>query len=105
MSAKRGLVWTAMAGVLCFTIAGAAAQGPQRMGPGRHADGDGPRRMIPSDQRSDSSSADSAEAGDRRGGRMSPEERRQLRRDVHQAGRDLYPERMRAGRRGDLRGQ
>jgi hypothetical protein len=36
---------------------------------------------------------------------MSPEERRQLRRDVHQAGRDLYPERMRAGRRGDLRGQ
>jgi hypothetical protein len=80
-----------MAGVLCFTIAGAAAQGPQR--------------MIPSDQRSDSSSADSAEAGDRRGGRMSPEERRQLRRDVHQAGRDIYPERMRAMRRGEGRGQ
>jgi hypothetical protein len=31
--------------------------------------------------------------------RMTPEERRQLRRDVHQAGRDLYPERMRERRR------
>lgn len=92
-----------MAGVLCFTVAGAAAQGSQRLGPGRHADGDGPRRMIQSEQRSESSSADSAEARDRRGGRLSPEERRQLRRDVHQAGRDLYPERTRAGRRGEMR--
>jgi hypothetical protein len=105
VSANRGLVWTALAGVLCFSIAGAAAQGPQRMGPGRHADGEAPRRMVPGEQSAEASSADSAEAGDRRGGRMSPEERRQLRRDVHQAGRDLYPERMRGGRRGDLRGQ
>jgi hypothetical protein len=29
---------------------------------------------------------------------MSKEERRQLRRDVDQAGRDLYPERRRGGR-------
>ena len=105
MSAKRGMVWTAMAGVLCFTVVGAAAQGPQRMGPGRHGDGDGPRRMVQSEQRSEASSSDSADAVERRGSRLSPEERRQLRRDVHQAGRDLYPERMRAGRRGDLRGQ
>jgi hypothetical protein len=105
VSAKRGLGWTAVAGVLWLTVAAAAAQGPQRIGPGRHADGDGPRRMIQSEQRSESSSADSADAGDRRGNRLSPEERRQLRRDVHQAGRDIYPERMRAMRRGEGRGQ
>jgi hypothetical protein len=33
------------------------------------------------------------------GNRLSPEERRQLRRDVHDAGRDLYPDRMPPGRR------
>jgi hypothetical protein len=33
------------------------------------------------------------------GNRLSPEERRQLRRDVNQAGRDLYPDRMPPGRR------
>lgn len=36
------------------------------------------------------------------GGRLSPEERRQLRRDVHEAGRDLYPERERLRRRERL---
>jgi uncharacterized membrane protein len=34
------------------------------------------------------------------GNRLSPEERRQLRRDVHDAGRDLYLDRERPGRRG-----
>ncbi len=37
--------------------------------------------------------------------RMTPEERRQLRRDVHDAGRDLYPERMRKRRREMRRGE
>lgn len=32
------------------------------------------------------------------GGRMSPEERRQLRRDINEAGRDLYPPRERPPR-------
>ena len=105
MSAKRGLGWTAVAGILWLTVAAAAAQGPQRMGPGRHADGDGPRRMFPAEQRVEPGPGDSAEAGDRRGGRLSSEERRQLRRDVHQAGRDIYPERMRAMKRGEGRGQ
>ena len=36
---------------------------------------------------------------------MTPEERRQLRRDVHEAGRDLYPERMRERRREMRRGE
>jgi uncharacterized membrane protein len=38
------------------------------------------------------------------GGRLTPEERRQLRRDVHEAGRDLYPDRERLRRR-EMRGQ
>jgi hypothetical protein len=38
------------------------------------------------------------DGGPPRGGQMSREERRQLRRDVDQAGRDLYPERRRGGR-------
>jgi hypothetical protein len=37
--------------------------------------------------------------------RMTPEERRKLRQDVHQAGRDLYPERMRERRREMRRGE
>ena len=36
---------------------------------------------------------------------MTPEERRKLRQDVHQAGRDLYPERMRERRREMRRGE
>ena len=36
---------------------------------------------------------------------MTPEERRKLRQDVHEAGRDLYPERMRERRREMRRGE
>jgi hypothetical protein len=35
--------------------------------------------------------------------RLSPDERRQLRRDVHEAGRDLYSDRMPPGRREQRR--
>ena len=54
--------------------------GPQGMGPGTH-----PARFAADDPAAP------------RGGQMSKEERRQLRRDVDQAGRDLYPERRRGG--------
>lgn len=40
-----------------------------------------------------------AERGSR-GGRMSPDERRQLRRDIENHGRDVYRERSRRGRNG-----
>lgn len=93
---KRRAGWTGMAVTLLLLATSVAAQGPQRPGPGRGANGDGPRRMMPVEQR---------DAGPRdgdlreRGPRLSPEERRQLRRDVHDAGRDLYPGRMSPRRR------
>jgi uncharacterized membrane protein len=54
--------------------------------------------MMPAEQRLQQFSLrdGSAPAG---GHRLSPEERRQLRRDVHDAGRDLYSDRMSSGRR------
>ena len=105
MNWKRGIV-RIMAMALCLAAGAVAAQGPPRMGPGRHGDGDGLRRMFPA-ERSEAAPADSADqgGGPGRGGRLSPEERRQLRRDVHQAGRDIYPERMRGMRRSEMRGQ
>lgn len=78
--------------------AAAFAQGPQRSSPERNASGMVPPGTMPVEQRAEQFSPRDAE---QRGGgnRMSPEERRQLRRDVHQAGRDLYPDRMPPGRR------
>jgi len=54
--------------------------------------------MMPVEQRPEQFSPRDA-PGPSGGGRLSPEERRQLRRDVHDAGRDLYPDRMPVGRR------
>jgi hypothetical protein len=71
-----------------------SGQGPQRQQRGR-GDGTGPQGMAPT-ARPAQFAADDAAAP--RGGQMSKEERRQLRRDVDQAGRDLYPERRRGGR-------
>lgn len=102
MKAKRMTGWAAVAGGLWLLVAGASAQGPQRMGPGRNASGDGPQRMMPAERRLEQPSPDDAEPRGS-GQRLSPEERRQLRRDVHQAGRDLYPERMPPGRRESRR--
>jgi len=83
---------------LWLLAAGAAAQVAQRPSPERSANGDGPRRMMPAEQRPEELSPPDAGAS-RRGNRMSPEARRQLRRDIHEAGRDLYPGRMSPGHR------
>ena len=98
MTAKRGAGWAGVACVLWLLVADASAQGPQRQRPGREANGGGPQRMMPVERRRESLLPRDAElpAG---GNRLSPEERRQLRRDVHDAGRDLYPDRMPPGRR------
>jgi len=99
----RRAKWATLASILCLLAADVAAQGPQRMGPGRNAAGDGPRQMVP--PLGGTGSAVPGEAGPDsgelrgRGHRLSPEERRQLRRDVHEAGRDLYPGRMSSRRR------
>ena len=64
-------------------------QGPQH--PARHrGDGSGPQGMAQTARPAQFAADDTAAP---RGGQMSKEERRQLRRDVHEAGRDLYPER------------
>lgn len=84
-----------LASVLWLLAAEASAQGPHRPPPGRG--GGGPQRMMAAEQRPQPlAPRDDQGAG---GGRMSPEERRQLRRDVHEAGRDLYSDRMPPGRR------
>lgn len=113
MKAGRGAKWAAkwmgMAAVLLLLAFDASAQGqsgpppdrgngagPQRMGQGpqrqqrARGEGPGPQGMAPTTGPAQLAAGDGAAP---RGGQMSREERRQLRRDVHQAGRDLYPER------------
>ncbi len=75
--------------------------GPPRMGQGQQrqqgrGNGPGPQGMAPPTRPAQVAAEDGAAP---RGGQMSREERRQLRRDVHEAGRDLYPERRRGGRK------
>lgn len=98
VTSKRGARSTVVAGVLCLLAAAACAQGPHRPPGGRNADGGGPQRMMATAQRSEQASPQDAVAPGG-SGRLSPEERRQLRRDVHEAGRDLYSDRMPSGRR------
>ncbi|MCK9389531.1 MAG: hypothetical protein M0Q22_14190 [Sulfuritalea sp.] len=97
MTAKRRARWAGFAMVLWLLAAAASAQGPHRP-QGRNASGGGPQRMMPDERRPAQISPDDA-AAPASGSRLTPEERRQLRRDVHDAGRDLYPERMPSGRR------
>jgi hypothetical protein len=73
---------------------GSMGSGPHRQQRGR-GDGSGPHGMGPGARPAQFAADDPAAP---RGGQMSREERRQLRRDVHEAGRDLYPERRRGGR-------
>lgn len=93
--------WAGVACMLLLLAADASAQGQNRPMRGRHADGAGPQRMLPAQQRDEAAGRNDTAPG---GGRLTPEERRQLRRDVHEAGRDLYPERERLRRR-EFRGQ
>ncbi len=98
MKAGRSAKWMGVATALLLAAAEVSAQGMPR--PMRDRDGQEPQRMAP-DSRPAQLAPDDA-AGQRR---MTPEERRQLRRDVHQAGRDLYPERRRERRREMRRGE
>jgi len=100
VTAKRKARWASVASVLWLLAAGASAQEPQR--PPQERDGDGPQRMMPAGQRTEQFSPRDVMAPGG-GNRLSPEERRQLRRDVHEAGRDLYPGRMPPGRRESRR--
>ena len=105
MTAKRRAGWAGLAsvaGVLWLLASSVAAQEPLRAQRGRMANGGGPQRMMPAEQRSEQSAPRDTAPPDG-AGRMSPEERRQLRRDVHEAGRDIYPDRAPRGRREQRR--
>lgn len=96
---RHGAGLAAVAAALLLLAADVSAQGMQRR-LREHAGEGTPQRMAPATRPTQFVPDEEARRG---GGRMSPDERRQLRRDVQEAGRDLYPERMHRGRRGDMR--
>ena len=96
--AKRSARWAGVASVLWLLVADASAQVPQQPRQGREAHRGGPQRMVSAEPRPESLLPRDAEPPGG-GNRLSPEERRQLRRDVQEAGRELYPGRMSQGRR------
>lgn len=99
MTATRSAKWAGMVAVLWLLVVDASAQGSSHPRPGRDAGGGSPQRMMPVEQRPEPVFA--RDVPEPSGGtRLSPEERRQLRRDVNEAGRDLYSDRMPPGRRG-----
>ncbi|MBI5107990.1 MAG: hypothetical protein HZA62_04515 [Rhodocyclales bacterium] len=98
MKAGRSAKWMGVATAMLLLAAEVSAQGMPR--PIRDRDGTGPHRMAPDSRPARAMTEDAVSQR-----RMTPEERRQLRRDVHQAGRDLYPERTRERRREMRRGE
>ncbi len=82
MNFRRWMVGLAMCG-LVVSVTTAAAQTPHRP-PRPHPAGE--RFQLP--DRNDFQRSD-----ERQDKRLTPEERRQLRRDIHDAGRDLYRDR------------
>ena len=55
-----------------------------------NSQGRGQRQQQPSDQRETTQSYGDRDSGGKRSQRLSPEERRQLRRDIKEAGREVY---------------
>jgi hypothetical protein len=88
---KRILITVGLAAALVAALPAAAQPGPY--GPRRGEPG-GPGPMH-REYRGDPAQREFRNPNDpyRGGGRMSPDERRQLRRDIDNAGRDLYRER------------
>lgn len=98
MATNRWACRVSVASILWLLAAAVSAQPPHRPPPLHNASGSGPQGMMPADQRFEPISARDTEPRGN-GNRLSPAERRQLRRDVHDAGRDLYPDRMPPGGR------
>lgn len=83
--------------VVCLGLVAAAVANPAAAGPFEQRFGFRPfvqdQRPRPEPQRAADRSAPQREArapGEMDRGRMSPDERRQLRRDIHDVGKDLY---------------
>lgn len=100
MTTNRRTILAGVASIVWLSVASASAQGPDHPRGGRNADG-GPQRMMEVEQRRPMMERDASAQGS--GSRLSPEERRQLRRDVHEAGRDIYSDRTLPGRRESRR--
>ena len=91
MSAMKRIVLSSLAGMLVLAVAWpASAQPGGRERPHRRERVEQAERERPAHPhaRVQAQSADESSAPP---ARMSREERRQLRRDIHEAGRDLYP--------------
>ena len=87
---KRLVIMVGIAALL----AGASPSHAQPQGPGGGRRMDQPMRPMPPPQRDQMPPArDFRDAQDPRRGQMSPEERRQLRRDIGDHGRDVYRDR------------
>ena len=84
---RKPLDCIAVAVLLMATVAAYAQQAEQRQMPQRHP---ARERAFPP-PRPDQPLQDMQRQEPRQPGRMSPEERRQLRRDINEAGRELYP--------------
>ena len=81
--------WKRLAASLALMAALSAQAQPGRpMPPRPHGDGE---RPMHHQIRADIAQRDALRPEHSHGARMSPEERRQLRRDIHDAGRALYP--------------
>jgi hypothetical protein len=100
VNAGRGTQWMMLATAMLLFAAEVSAQGVPR--PMRERGGGPQSQRVMPEARPTQFNAE-GEAAQKP--RMTPEERRQLRRDVHDAGRDLYPERMRERRREMRRGE
>lgn len=93
MNLNACVKWAVMMAALLLLAFDASAQDPQQRGRG---EGAGPQGPTSQGRPTQFAPGDDASG---RGWHMSREERRQLRRDVNEAGRDIYPERRRAHQR------
>lgn len=99
MSAARRTPWIGLSAALLLLAVEVSAQGMGR--PMRDHEGPRPQRMVSDADRP--RNAPEIPLAERH--RMTPEERRKLRQDVHAAGRDIYSDRMGERRREMRRGE
>jgi hypothetical protein len=93
---RRFLAAVSMTAALLASGPSLAQQPFGRPGPGFPQKGGDPQTVPP---RQDARERDRAGPPGRPAERMSPEQRRELRRDIEQHGREIYPDRRRDGRR------
>jgi len=88
-------LWIVLGSIVLFLLASFPAAAQHAQGGARRA---GPAGPKPTQQQAPVRDANWQTPDGRRGGRMSPEERKQLRQDVNNHGRDIYRDRAGANR-------